>query len=104
MGPMTGRGAGYCAGYPVPGYMNRGMGRGMGSGWGRRSGGRGLGRGWGRRAATPYWGAPYAAPAMPYGAEPTKEQELEMLKTQAESLGQALDDIRQRMSALEEDK
>ena len=22
MGPMTGRVAGYCAGYPVPGYMN----------------------------------------------------------------------------------
>ena len=22
MGPMTGRAAGYCAGYPVPGYMN----------------------------------------------------------------------------------
>jgi len=22
MGPMTGRAAGYCAGYPMPGYMN----------------------------------------------------------------------------------
>ena len=22
MGPMTGRAAGFCAGYPVPGYMN----------------------------------------------------------------------------------
>ncbi len=22
-GPMTGRGAGFCAGFPVPGYMNR---------------------------------------------------------------------------------
>ena len=22
MGPMTGRGAGFCAGYPMPGYMN----------------------------------------------------------------------------------
>ena len=22
MGPMTGRAAGYCAGYPVPGFMN----------------------------------------------------------------------------------
>jgi len=22
MGPMTGRAAGYCAGYPVPGYLN----------------------------------------------------------------------------------
>jgi hypothetical protein len=34
---MTGRAAGYCAGYPVPGYMNprRGYGRGFGRGWGR---------------------------------------------------------------------
>ena len=44
-GPMTGRAAGYCAGYSVPGYMNprRGYGRGYGRGWGR-----GFGRGWGR--------------------------------------------------------
>ncbi|MFZ2147487.1 MAG: DUF5320 domain-containing protein [Sedimentisphaerales bacterium] len=27
MGPMTGRAAGYCAGYPVPGYMNPVVGR-----------------------------------------------------------------------------
>ena len=26
-GPMTGRAAGYCAGYPVPGYLNRTPGR-----------------------------------------------------------------------------
>jgi hypothetical protein len=26
LGPMTGRRAGYCAGYPVPGYMNRRIG------------------------------------------------------------------------------
>ena len=35
MGPMTGRAAGYCAGYPVPGYMNPyGGGLGMGYGYG----------------------------------------------------------------------
>ncbi|MFA5571713.1 MAG: DUF5320 domain-containing protein [Candidatus Bathyarchaeia archaeon] len=41
-GPMSGRGAGYCAGYPVPGYVNsvRGYGRGFGRGW-RRGYGRG---------------------------------------------------------------
>ena len=43
-GSMTGRAAGYCAGYSVPGYMNptdgyeRGLGRGCGRGWGRRFG------------------------------------------------------------------
>ena len=77
MGPMTGRAAGYCAGYPTPGFMNpygrgwfgRGyapyatpyaagmpgaypysapfFGRGLGMGWGRGFG-RGLGMGWGR--------------------------------------------------------
>jgi hypothetical protein len=41
MGPMTGRAAGFCAGYPVPGYMNPVGGRGY-WGWGR-------GGGWGRR-------------------------------------------------------
>ncbi len=38
-GPMTGRGAGFCAGYDVPGYANGG-GRGFG---GRGFGGRGFG-------------------------------------------------------------
>ena len=57
MGPMTGRGAGYCAGYPVPGFMNpyggrfgMGYGRGMGYGYGLGMGyGRGMGGGRGRR-------------------------------------------------------
>ncbi|HXL02849.1 MAG TPA: DUF5320 domain-containing protein, partial [Candidatus Atribacteria bacterium] len=48
LGPMTGRAAGYCAGYSVPGYMNpipgRGWGAGFGRGWGRGYFGRG--RGW----------------------------------------------------------
>ena len=42
---MTGRAAGYCAGYHVPGVMNPIRGFGSGSGRGR---GRGFGRGWGR--------------------------------------------------------
>ena len=45
-GPMTGRAAGYCAGYPVPGYSNRGLGY-PGAFFGRRyaTWGPGLGRG-----------------------------------------------------------
>ena len=49
LGPMTGRAAGYCAGTPVPGFMNpmRGYGRGGGRGRGRGLRmGRGFGRGW----------------------------------------------------------
>jgi len=68
-GPMTGRAAGYCAGYPVPGFMNPIPGRGYG-GWGR-------GGGWGRRnsfyaTGMPGWQrAAYGYPAFggtaPYG-------------------------------------
>ncbi|MBN1152457.1 MAG: DUF5320 domain-containing protein [Dehalococcoidia bacterium] len=65
MGPMTGRGAGYCSGAGAPGFMNpspgwgygRGYGRGFGLGLGR-GGGRGFAaRGFGRRGAG--FGAPY---------------------------------------------
>ncbi len=62
MGPMTGRAAGFCAGFPIPGYANPVGGRGMGMGWGRgfRGGGFGRGRGFG-------WGrAGYGLPA--YGS------------------------------------
>ena len=51
MGPMTGRGAGYCAGFNMPGYANSlpgrpgiGLGRGMGRGMGRGYGFYGKGR------------------------------------------------------------
>ena len=45
MGPMTGRAAGYCVGYGVPGYANPIPGRGFGYGGGGygRGGGRGGG-------------------------------------------------------------
>lgn len=48
MGPRTGRGFGFCSGYPSPGYMNPGPGPGFGRGYGRGFGpGRGYGRGMG---------------------------------------------------------
>jgi len=42
MGPMTGRGAGFCAGNSITGYINPGAGRrlGMGAGRGLARGGR----------------------------------------------------------------
>ena len=51
MGPMTGRAAGYCAGYPVSGYMNPIPGRGFA----------------GPGFAGAYGAAPYAYGAAPYG-------------------------------------
>ena len=73
MGPMTGRAAGYCAGFGVPGYMNAGpgfgyrraLGRGFGSGYGF-----GGGRGWGRGAAGRGFGRRVAWNGMPYGYGP----------------------------------
>jgi hypothetical protein len=35
LGPRTGRAAGYCAGYPIPGFMNPEPGFGRGLGFGR---------------------------------------------------------------------
>ncbi len=112
MGAMTGRGAGYCAGYAAPGYMSPVGGRGYG-GWGR--GGGGFGRrnrfyatgltGWQRAgmsapvyAAPPAYGAPYVAPV---GPVVTKSQELDALKGQAEYFADALEGIRKRIDELE---
>lgn|GEM_PF-1388060 len=35
MGPLTGRGAGFCAGFNIPGYLNTRFGRGLWLGRGR---------------------------------------------------------------------
>ena len=100
MGPMTGRAAGYCAGYGVPGYRNPIPGRGFG-GWGR-----GRGRGWGRWGGYPGFAppatAPYAAPyGAPYGPAPDPAQEREFLKVQADGLRQSLEAIEKRLAELE---
>ncbi|MBN2467690.1 MAG: DUF5320 domain-containing protein [Deltaproteobacteria bacterium] len=113
-GPITGRGAGYCAGYAIPGFANPIPGRGYGGyggygfGFGFR-GGRGAGRG-GRWSSMPYgW---YGASGMPYGAVPTaatvpftpgptKQQEMDALKNQADYLAETLEGIKKRMTELE---
>jgi len=104
MGPMTGRGAGYCAGYGMPGYMNPAFGRGfgMGFGWGR---GRGFGGGgWGRRnwfhaAGVPGWMG-YGGYAAPYQA-PDADTEKQMLKSEAKAVRAELDAIDKRLAELE---
>ncbi len=107
---MTGRGAGYCAGYGVPGYANPVPGRGF---WGGRGGGRGWRNrvyatglpGWARAGYAPAWGAGYAPAwgAGPYPAQPTPAQEASVLKAQAENLRAALEGIEKRLQALEDD-
>jgi hypothetical protein len=98
-GPMTGRAAGYCAGYDRPGYTNQIPGRGAGMGWGH---GRGW-RHWYHATGVPGWARFGGAPAWGYGpfAEPlSREQEVESLKEQAEGLKAQLDAISQRLSEL----
>ncbi len=96
MGPMTGRAAGYCAGYSVPGFMNPYGGR-FGGGFGR---GRGFGwRRWGYPTSAPYGIAPYGA--VPYGPSYSAEQETELLRNQAKSLEEQLEQIQKRLNDLE---
>lgn len=103
-GPMTGRGAGYCAGYPVPGYANPIPGRGW-FGYGR---GFGRGRGWrhwhypvGMPGGAGPGFTPWIYPAVP---ELTNTDEMAMLKNQAEFLKTQLDDIQNQISKLEKDQ
>lgn len=109
LGPMTGRAAGYCAGYSVPGFMNPYGGRsGLGFGYGRGYG-RGFGRGFGRGYRRGFWPAypyPIASP-MPYGGgfyQPAAEpkQEMEMLAEEAKTLKEELEAINKRITELEE--
>lgn len=114
MGPMTGRAAGYCAGFGVPGFANRGLG--FGRGWFGR--GRGGGRGWRnlfyatgltgwQRAGYPgrvcwpgwFFGAPYLGAGLAGAAG--REQEVEFLKRQADYLAGVLEEIKKRLDDLQ---
>lgn len=114
LGPMTGRAAGYCAGYPVPGFMNPIPGRGFrgwgrGGGWGRRNWFYATGLpGWQRAGmGMPAYGAPPVPPAQappyaaPFAPTATREQELDALKGQAEYFEDALEGIRKRIEELQ---
>ena len=114
MGPMTGRAAGFCAGYGVPGYMNPVGGRGYGGcgrggGWGRRNWYNATGLpGWARAGyGLPAWGRtvnPYAYGGAPLAPSFTAQQELDALKGQAEYLEDSLAGIKKRMEELESQK
>lgn len=107
-GSMTGRGAGPCGGYELPGYMNRGRGQ---HGRGLRRRGRwhdnrwhGWGWGWGRSRwpDLPRHAAFQDLPFdWPIADSPTKEQELDVLKQEAEFLKLAVDNIEKRIQELD---
>ena len=104
MGPMTGRAAGYCAGLAAPGSATaRGARGSFGLGRGGRGGG---GRGWRNRFfATGLFGWQRAAAADDRATGPAlgADQQLDILKGQAERLQGDLDTIRQRIDRLEKD-
>jgi len=109
LGPMSGRAAGFCAGYDEPGYVNPVLGRstfGFGRGFGRSRGWFGRGRGWRNcfwATGLPNWAlAGYGCP--PYVADLTAKDEMDMLREQAKFLKQQLDNIQGRISTLEKAK
>jgi hypothetical protein len=108
MGPRTGRVAGYCGGFGMPGYANRGMGRGFGMGFGRGGAGWGRGRGFGGGGRG--WRHRFYATGQPgrmrFGADapawtPDTANEKELLKSEADALRSELELIEKRLSEIE---
>jgi hypothetical protein len=79
-GPVAGRGLGFCTGYESAGFT-----KGAGYGSGRR-----FGRG--RRM-----------PGYPQSPSMTKEEEIRLLKSQAEELGRSQRDLEKRLKELEKE-
>jgi len=110
-GSRTGRAAGYCAGYPVPGYATPsvpGYGRGFGYG---RDRGRGFGRGyWGRGRGfwrRDYYPDPYYGPAPYYSdiySEPSKVEEKSYLEDMVKGLKEELKVITERLQEISKEK
>ncbi|RKZ32829.1 hypothetical protein DRQ33_05185 [bacterium] len=101
-GPMTGRAMGFCAGYPIPGYMNfpRGGYRAYGGGFGYRRGNRW--RHWFYATGLPGWYRWRNYPVNPnleYNISP--EAEAQALKTAAQQLKAELSEIEKRIKELE---
>ena len=101
-GSMTGRGAGYCAGYAAPGFMNTYGARGFF--------GRGRGGGFGRGYRHMYWatGLPgwvgsggYGPADIPAFRAPTPQQEAEALKNQVQYLQDSMNALNERIRELE---
>lgn len=95
MGPMTGRGAGFCAGYERPGFTNPGY----GGGYGRGGGYGGFGRGFRNR---------YYATGVPFrgmygGVQYTAEQELELQRKEVEMMEAELKAAKDRIARLEKE-
>ncbi len=110
MGPMTGRGMGFCSswgigaayrGRMVPPYQQApypyyGGYAPYGSPVGMPYYG-----GYAPPGASPYYGAGYSPGAAPYAPQMTREQELDLLRSEAEAVKEQLGQIEARISGLE---
>ena len=95
MGSMTGRAAGYCAGFRIPGFRNLVDGR-----LGRRYSRSRFGHWWHRWGPNPDYD--YESPHL-YGEVPsvTAEQELDFLQNQSIMINDRLSEIQARITELE---
>jgi hypothetical protein len=104
LGPQTGRAAGYCAGFSVPGYINPVAGISY-MAWGRGRGGRGFRNRYYATGLTGWQGAlagmPMPRGAYPYTGEVTPKQEKDILRNEAGILKAQLEDIQNRIDTLE---
>ncbi len=99
-GPGSGRAFGYCYGFDSPGYM-KGPGRGMGRGFRFRGGygrGRGFGRGWGFVPDYQDY-----MPGYPRMTSISREDEIKMLKSEADNLKRSQKEIEKRLEELEKE-
>ncbi|KXS47070.1 MAG: hypothetical protein AWU58_41 [Methanohalophilus sp. T328-1] len=88
MGPMTGKGAGYCTGYDIPGWQNRLVRGNSFRGGFYRFGGpfkRGMGY---------YRGGPIATPPQPV----SPQSELEALEREKDLLSQRIEQLKTQLS------
>lgn len=93
---MTGRAAGYCAGFGRPGYAGSRFGYGRGRGFGLGSGRGAWGRGGGGFFAGRFGWPPNAAQSL------DEVEEKRILKNQMESLDLEMSAIRRRLAEIEE--
>ena len=95
-GPMSGRAAGTCAGFGMPGSANPAPGRGFGMGFGRGRGAGGRGPVGGGRG----WRNMFFATGLPGWMRSGDQQEL---KTRVEALQSELDFIKKRLENTKDD-
>lgn len=104
-GPMTGRAAGYCAGFNTPGFRNTVPGQGFWSRFGRgrgAGGGGGCGRGWRNMffaTGQPGW-MRFGGNAAPLPND-DPESEKQFLKNQVDQIQHELDSINKRLMEID---